>query len=158
MTTQTILLRRQVRAAVQIHSHLAGTGRFGPIPILYNHESENLAKIARRFELVRDKGWQTAADSLLLDLDLSAANLGRRLDRFRTELPKTPSPMQVSGPRDIAADLAALEEEFVEVEVNLQDKKICVLTSPIELEDTYLGPFRIVLHWEMGCLLRGRGA
>lgn len=148
MSPQTKILRRQIRAAIQIHSHLAGMGRFGPIPILYDHEWDDLSKMARRFELVRDKGWQAAADSLLSDLDLSAANLGRRVDRFRSELSKIPSSMQVSAPRDIAADLAALEEEFVEVEVNIQDKKLLVLTSPIELEDTYLGTFRIVLHWE----------
>jgi len=56
--------------------------------------------------------------------------------------------MQVSGPRDIAADLAALEDEFEKVELNLQEKKLSVVTSDIELEDTYLGSFRIVLHWE----------
>jgi hypothetical protein len=148
MSTKTNLLRRQIRAAVQIHSHLAGTGRFGPIPILYDHEWQELTKTVRRFEFARDKGWQAAADSLLTDIDLSAASLGRRLDRFRHELPRTPSPMQVSGPRDIAADLAALEQEFVEVELNLQEKKLSVLTSPIELQETYLGPFRILLHWD----------
>ena len=148
MSTQTHLLRRHIRAAVQIHTHLTGTGRFGPIPILYDHEWEGLAKTARRFEFAREKGWQTAADSLLSELDLSAASLGRRLDRFRYELPKTPSPMQVSGPRDIAEDLAALEHEFEEMELNLQEKKVSVVTPAIELEETYLGPFRVVLRWE----------
>jgi hypothetical protein len=148
MSTKTNLLRRQIRTAVQIHSHLAGTGRFGPIPVLYDHEWQKLTNTARRFEFAREKGWQAAADSLLTQIDLSAASLGRRLDRFRHELPRNPSPMQVSGPRDIAADLAALDQEFVEVQLNLQEKKLSVLTSPIELEDTYLGPFRIRLHWE----------
>ncbi len=141
-------LRRQIRAAVQIHSHLAGAGRCGPIPVLYDHEWQELTKTARRFEFARDKGWHVAADSLLTEIDLSAARLGRRLDRFRYELPRAPAPMQVTGPRDIAADLAALVEEFEEVELNLQEKKLSVLTSPIELQETYLGPFRILLHWE----------
>jgi len=148
MPTETTFGRRQLRTAVQIHTHLAGTGRLSPLPVLYDHEWDKLTNSIRRFELARNKGWQTAADSLLSDLDLSAANLGRRLDRFRIELPKTPTPMQISGPRDIAADLAALEEEFEEVDLDLQNKKLRVLTSPIELEDTYLGPFRIALHWE----------
>jgi hypothetical protein len=148
MSTKTNLLRRQIRAAVQIHSRLAGTGRFGPIPVLYDHEWQELTKTASRFEFARDKGWQAAADSLLTEIDLSAARLGRRLDRFRYELPRTPSAMQVSGPRDIAADLAALEQEFVKVELNLQEKKLSVVTSPIELQETYLGPFRILLRWD----------
>ena len=147
MSTQTNLLRRQIRAAVQIHTRLVGSGRLSPLPVLYDHEWDDLLSAVKRFELVRDRGWQTAADSLLSDLDLSAASLGRRLDRFRQELPRTPSPMQVFGPRDIAADLAALEAEFVEVDLNLQEKKVSLLTSPIELEGTYLGPFRILLHW-----------
>ena len=113
MSTETTQGRRQIRAAIQIHTHLSSTGRFGPIPILYDHEWNELANSVRRFELAREKGWQTAADSLLSQLDLSAASLGRRLDRFRYELPRAPAPMQVSGPRDIAADLAAMEEEFV---------------------------------------------
>jgi hypothetical protein len=148
MSTETTPGRRQIRAAVQIHTHLIGTGRFGPIPILYDDEWGQLTKIAERFEMAREKGWRTAADSLLSELDLSAANLVRRLDRFRHELPRVPAPMQVSAPRDIAADLAAVVEEFEEVELNLQEKSLSVLTSPIELEDTFLGPFRIVLNWE----------
>ena len=148
MSTQTHLLRRQIRAAVQIHTHLVGSGRCSPLPVLYDHEWDELLSAVKRFELVRDRGWQTAADSLLSSLDLTAANLGRRLDRFRHELPRYPSSMQVSGPRDIAADLAALEAEFEKVDLNLQEKKLSVVTSDIELEDTYLGPFCIVLHWE----------
>lgn len=148
MSTQTNLLRRQIRAAVQIHTHLVGGGRLSPLPVLYDHEWDELLATIKRFELVRDRGWQSAADSLLSTLDLSAASLSRRLDRFRYELPRTPSAIQVSGPRDIAADLAALEDEFEEVELNLQEKKLSVVTSAIELEGTYLGPFRIVLNWE----------
>ena len=148
MPTQASLFRRQIRAAVQIHAHLVGTGRLGPLPILYDHDWQDLTKLVRRLELAREKGWQVAADSLLLDLDLSAATLGRRLERFRHELPKTPGSTQVSGPRDIAQDLTALEEEFVEVELNLQEKRLSVLTAPIELNDTYLGPFRIILQWQ----------
>ncbi len=148
MSTETSLMRRQLRAAVQIHTHLASTGRLSPLPVLYDREWDELTNSIRRFELARDKGWQIAADSLLSDLDLSAASLGRRLDRFRTELPRAPAPLQVLGPRDIAADLAALEEEFEEVDLNFQEKKLSVVTPDIELQDTYLGPFRIVLHWE----------
>ena len=148
MSPQTTLLRRQIRAAIQIHTHLVGSGRCSPLPLLYNHEWEDLLSAVRRFEFVTDRGWQTAADSLLSSIQLSAASLGRRLDRFRYELPRNPSPMQVLGPRDIAADLAALEDEFEDVELNLQQKKLSVVTSDIELEDVYLGPFRIVLHWE----------
>src|SRR4029079_4516208 len=65
MSTKTNLLRRQIRAAVQIHSHLSCNRRFGTIPVLYDHEWQELTKTARRFEIARDKGWQTAADSLL---------------------------------------------------------------------------------------------
>src|SRR4249919_1777621 len=135
MSTQTHLRRRQIRAAVQIHTHLMGSCRLSPLPVLYDHAWDELLAAVKRFELVRDRGWQTAADSLLSTLDLSADNLSRRLDRFRHELPRTPSPMQISGPRDIAADLAALEDEFEKVELNLQEKKLSVVTSDIELQD-----------------------
>jgi hypothetical protein len=148
MSNKPKLLRRQIRAAIQIHTHLAGSGRLSPLPVLYDYEWDELLANLKRFELVRNRGWQSAAGSLLSSLDLMAASLARRLDRFRHELPRTASPMQISGPRDIAADLAALEDEFEKVELNLQERKLSVLTSAIELEDTYLGPFRIVLHWE----------
>jgi hypothetical protein len=101
MPRQASLFRRQIRTAVQIHAHLVGAGRLGSLPILYDHDWQDLTKLVRRLELARERGWQTAADSLFADVDLSAATLGRRLERFRHELPKTPATMQVSGPRDI---------------------------------------------------------
>src|SRR5262249_49503777 len=57
-------------------------------------------------------------------------------------------PMLVASAADIFADLMALDCEFEMVELNLQARYVAVLTPPIVLEDVYLGPFRIVLHWE----------
>ncbi len=148
MTTDTTSGRRALRAAVQIHEHLVGSGQFGPLPILYDHEWQQLARTAARFELARDKGWMAAAESLVSDLDFSAANLRRRLDTFRNELPKTPAQGQIASPREIADDISALGEEFEDLALDLQEKTLSVITAPIELEDVFLGRFRIVLHWE----------
>jgi hypothetical protein len=142
------LTRRYLRAAVLIHAQLAGEGGFSPLPVLYDHDWEDLTRTVRRFELVCEKGWLTAAASLVTQLDVDAANLSRRLDRFRHGLPKTPTSRQIMSPREIAADMTALLEEFEEVELNLKEKKLAVVTAPIELQEVYLGPFRIVLQWE----------
>ena len=54
MSTKTNLLRRQIRAAVQIHSHLASTGRFGPIPVLYDHEWQDAIEYELGLEYFRE--------------------------------------------------------------------------------------------------------
>jgi hypothetical protein len=47
--------------------------------------------------------------------------------------------------RDLYAELLALEEEFGEVEIDLQGKTLSIVTEPIELEEVELGRFRVVL-------------
>jgi hypothetical protein len=141
------LARRSLRAAVLIHSKLVAEGSYSPLPVLYDHEWEELTGTIRRLELVRGKGWRAATESLISQLDVDAASLSRQLDRFRNGLPKNPASQQILSPREIGADIVALEQEFEEVELDLKEKKLAVVTSSIELEDIYLGPFRIVLEW-----------
>lgn len=147
MTSETVR-RRTLRAAIRIREHLAGSGHFSLLPILYEHEWHELSKEASRFELVRTKGWNAAAESLLRNLNYSAANLRRRLETFLSQLPKIPAPEQIASPREIADDITALAEEFEELEIDLQKNTLSVVTSSIELEETYLGAFSIVLRWK----------
>ena len=49
---------------------------------------------------------------------------------------------------DIADELVALFDEFSSAEVNLRDRCLSVTADAVELEDVYLGRFRIHLFWE----------
>ncbi len=48
MSVQTKQVHRNLRAAMQIHEHLSGSGRCAPLPILYDHEWEELTNSIRR--------------------------------------------------------------------------------------------------------------
>jgi len=133
---------------VLIHAQLVGEGCYSPLPQLYEHEWQELTSLVHRFDVARDKGWLIAAESLVTSLELSAANLSRRMEYFRQGLPKNPSAQQILSPREIVADILALSNEFEEVELDLKEKQLAVVTLPIELQDVYLGPFRITLNWE----------
>jgi hypothetical protein len=142
------LTRRNLRAAVLIHEQIVGEGCLSPLPPIYDHDWHELNKSMRRYEVARAKGWLTAAESLISGMQVSAAGLGRQLDRFRYGLPSPFAASMVQSPREILADITALAQEFEQVELNLKEKQLAVVTLPIELQDVYLGPFRIRLDWD----------
>jgi hypothetical protein len=94
------------------------------------------------FALARQ--WHTASQSLVDDLFASLGYLVGELNHFKSSLPPKRA-ASVARPSDVVADLAAIELEFAELEIDLQEKKVSVLTDPIVLEGTHLGPFQIVL-------------
>jgi hypothetical protein len=147
MTTDTALQRKTLRAAVRIHEHLVGSGLLSPLPVLYEHEWQELGKTVARFEVVRERGWKAAAESLLSDLEYSAAALCRRLESFQKQLPKMPTQSQNASVGEIMADIAALTKEFEKLEIDLKETTLSVVTPDIWLEDMYLGSFQIVLDW-----------
>lgn len=147
MCTDPIFRRQALRAAAQIREHLAGPGQLSPLPNLYESDWKELTQNVRRFDFVRERGWKSAAESLICDIDCCAMRLRRQLEDFKSQLPRGTQEGQVATAGEIAADLLALHAEFEDLELDLLEKTIRVLTLPIELEETYLGPFRIVLTW-----------
>jgi hypothetical protein len=119
-------------------------GHFHPPSELW----QELVITAARLVDVLARGWRVAGEQVLEDLTYSTRRLERELETLRGQLPRTlrlPSVLSVS---DLVADLAALEAEFDDVELDIHERTISAITGPIELEGMYLGRFRITLHWE----------
>jgi hypothetical protein len=103
--------------------------------------------VARHLQLAISRGWYAAGQHVLEDLDYLLKLFRRELENLQTALPKSVRPPRITAPHEMAADLASLAGEFEQVTVDLKEEKISVLTEVIVLEGVYLGPFRIVLHW-----------
>jgi hypothetical protein len=140
--------RQAVRAALLIHDHLTGAGgrvlRIDPPEQTW----QELRRTVSRLQLAATRGWHVASARLVEDLDYNLRTLDRELSALRQQLSLPPRPQQITTPREIVADLEALEQEFEEVTLDLKQHSLSVLTKPIELEETWLGAFRIVLGWD----------
>ena len=148
MTIKTDSRRQALRAAVKIHEHLMGPAWRGPQPALPHDNWQELCRTMERLRLVQLRNWQAASQSLALDADYTAGCLLRAIEHLRHNLSPATKPKLVASASEIFADLMALDDEFEAVTLNLKERSAAVLTAPIVLEDVYLGPFRIVLHWE----------
>ena len=146
--TTTTLRRQLLRLAIKIHEHLAGPAKQANVPDLPHDAWEQLCLVARRLSDVRRRGWQSAVQTVALDVDYTAASLIRHVDVVRQSLSRQYMPGRVAPASEIAAELAALEAEFEQVHLDLKDRRISVVTAPITLEDVYLGPFEIALWWD----------
>ena len=104
-----------------------------------------LEKLARQIERCRTHGFERAGRSLeaawQVRLEELCATLGAQLDHRRPARPRIPSL------REIYDDLAALREEFEEVDIDFGAGTIAVTTDPITLGGVALGPFQIRLDW-----------
>src|SRR5688572_6802540 len=117
MSTETIFRRQVLRAAARIREHLAGAGRICPLPELYEHDWTELDQNIHRYEFARERGWKSAAESLISDIDYCAMRLRRRLDDFKSRLPHTAA-MQIASAAEIASDLFSVKTEFEELELD----------------------------------------
>ena len=104
-----------------------------------------LEKLARQIERCRTHGFERAGRSLetawQVRLEEFYATLGAQVDRRRPARPRVP------GLREIYDDLAALREEFEDVDIDFGAGTISVTTDPITLSGVALGPFQIRLEW-----------
>jgi hypothetical protein len=88
-------------------------------------------------------GWHQTVVNQQQQMERLAHSLVRELQVYTTSSrPPQPTPL-----REIVEDLAGLEQEFPDVEIDLRSNKLSVTSDDIELEGVYLGPFKIVLNW-----------
>ena len=148
MSTQQPFKRQALRAAVRIHQCLCTPHVSACYITLPQPQWEEVSTLVRRFHYVQHRGWRAASLTVSGDLEYQLRRLAAELDSLRGRLPPAYSPSKVAAPSVIAADLLALAEEFEAVDIDLQEKTVTVDTAAIVLEETHLGSFRIVLHWE----------
>lgn len=104
-----------------------------------------LVKLRQQIERCREHGFgrairrlETAWEARLAEL---VATLDSQLGRRRPERPKVPTLSEIYD------DLAALRQEFEEVNVDFSAGTISVTTEPITFDGVFLGPFEIRLSW-----------
>jgi hypothetical protein len=147
MTTPN-LARNCLRAAVKIHERLMVPCWTTYLDCWPSHEWERLRNLLWRLRKVQSRGWQAAARDVLTSVQFETLLLVDKLKAFRKQLPPLHSQSHLLTPSQIAADLAALENEFESVQIDLKARTVTVRTDPIELEGLWLGPFDIRLWWE----------
>jgi hypothetical protein len=81
--------RQAIRAALRIHDHLAGTSRLKGAIQLPTHEWDETGRLAERLEFVLRRGWKSASDSLLIDLEHALRRLRTQCDACHANLPRS---------------------------------------------------------------------
>ena len=108
------------------------------------HEQlEGLLGLRRRLMLCRDHNFAAAAEILRSDLRFSTGAMLSDLQQIRTQLERPLPP--VPELRSIWLELVQIGQEFEEWEYKVDAQTLSVTTEAIELEEVYLGPFRIEL-------------
>jgi hypothetical protein len=138
-----------LRLAVAIRSELAtriGSRRSIELPLWSWERCVELVHQIRRAEM---RGWHLAANELRRDLAYTIPPLQSELTALASQLPRssTTEAITLSAIGDIYQDLAAIENEFDDLEFDIQDRWLSVTTEPITLQNVYLGPFEIQLEW-----------
>jgi hypothetical protein len=137
-----------LRAASRIHASLRHTSQTSAYFGLPDTMWAICESKVRRIEKAEQRRWLAASrqlkDSLRLDLEI----LQDHLARVSTQLPPGPPPL-IASTKQIYDDLMALNGEFESVDVDMRRCAVTVCTDPIVLEEVYLGPFEIVLHWNV---------
>ena len=139
--------RRFLRPAGSIFATLEA-GRRNHNDIRLPKEAWNTClDLARLHGNVQNRGWQRATEHIERRLASSLESLIYAVrDSARSCSCDTHGPARTSL-RSLVEDLSTLTAEFDEVEFDLREKRLWVVTDPIELEGLALGRVRIVLRW-----------
>ena len=142
-TPQRIVLR----AARRIHQRLAGPGTGTPPVDLPEAAWAECRRLTRRLERAEGRGWSAAARQTRERLHAALANLQARVETaLRHSTPALPRDYRPTL-RQVHEELAALHDEFDQVEIDLKGGTLAVVTEPVVLEDVDLGRFEIRLDW-----------
>ena len=109
-----------------------------PLPGLTRHR-----QLQQRLDLAARRQMHGAARRIRPQLLRQLAELTQTLDVTHRQLNRTPPPVPTM--RELMGELAAIEDEFGELIIELEHGVIKVHTEAIELEGLYLGPFEIQL-------------
>ena len=100
-------------------------------------------RLARQINKAAGRGWTLAAGRRRRELAYSIATCRSRLEQVVWELEGRDTPARLPTPRELVADLGALEDEFDEVRWDRH--VLSVVTEPVVFEGVDLGRFEIAL-------------
>lgn len=139
--------RKLLRLAQKIHEANAAPAALPKVPAPTSRWDEFLRLVRRQGE-VQARGWTAAAGYLGHELDATLENLQSELTVCRKALCGPPAEVPFASPREIVADLLALQNEFVEFDYCLKSKSVTAVTEAIAFQGIELGRFAIELRWE----------
>jgi hypothetical protein len=135
------------QAALLIHGQLAGGKRQNPPIYLAEYTWNKILRIQRQIGLAYQHNWHGAAAQLTRDLADSLEDWRRELANTLQALQVRPPERQACSASDIYRDILALESEFEEVDIDLEEHALSVTTDRIVLAGLHLGAFQIRLDW-----------
>ena len=137
------------RAAAMIADRLSRRRNRSSLPQPPADAWERLLTTDGYLKLALEKGWQHAAVEAKCDVDAAYYGLVRKLEEYSRDVDALAGEQCRQTEADIFRDLVALEEEFDEMEIELDESAISVTTGNIVLEGLDLGRFQIVLSWNL---------
>jgi len=119
--------------------YLAMTERFNRL----QGKLREFTALSHRLDLATSRHWYAASEHCARNLSYLLSDL--QYQAHRTEVFTADRVEPSPGLSALVEELAALEQEFGQVEFDEEPKAITVTTEPITLEGVYLGPFEIQL-------------
>jgi hypothetical protein len=142
-------LRCTIKAAGRIQEALLKLRGFRYLEILKNlsdfgkHFQEAVFE-SKRLGLSLSHGWLSAADDCCVGISRLISDMMYRLTQTKHLVERPPeNPPSLYF---LFEELKQLQQEFGNIDFNLKENAISIVTEPITLDDIYLGPFKIQLE------------
>ena len=138
-----------VRVAGMIHEALWGMRKSRYLECarqlsLFTSTLHEVAHGSRKLALALSRDWLAASEQCCKSISGHLSQIPYGTSKLESLMDRRPK--EVPALSAIVEEIRALQEEFDDVAFNAEEKALCVITEPITLEDTYLGPFRIALY------------
>ena len=132
------------RFASKFRDRLVAASFAEPVPLPEVHWHELLRIFSRR-QFAQARNWSVANESLRTEATGVIRLLLRQLEDCQKSL-EIAEPRAITPVFEMVADLLALPNEFSDVQVELKERAVSVVTDEIRLESVSLGRFRILLE------------
>ena len=121
-----------VEAAIVLHEQLLGKPPHSEAVYLPTYGWDSIQKLQRRIRMARARGWHAALKRLHDDLANELFDFRRQLDMPLQQLQTTSRvPCRKASVTDTYRDLLALEQEFEEYKLDMDEKELSVTTDAI---------------------------
>ena len=135
------------RAAAQIEIAYRKRKTGGQLPRWPQSQIDAVSQTRERLDRIQPRGWEHAfrivSNRLKSQLELAKDQIRAALEGLERLTERTSGPTQEA----IYAELVALNQEFDEFVIDMEQHTVMVVTEPITLHDVELGKFSIVWNW-----------
>ncbi len=109
----------------------------------FSCKCSDITKSSNIFQKAVNKCWYPAAEKIRSRISRNLTDFSHHFEQFKNIIDTDDIKLPKLG--DVVAELLQIEDEFGEININLESKSISIITDPIELEGIYLGSFEIRL-------------